>query len=167
MDLAKEKKKMEKRQSKSEKAEREVKRRLEYSVMKRFNDPLKCYVERKYPKIFDEYKNFYEYLNTMNPELKNLTKSKQFKDWEENISTYSPENISSYSPMEPNLKIQLMPLELAKINLRLRKIEVKLKENKTKAATNEVDVITDEVDTNETEAITDEVDTNETEAATN
>ena len=144
------------------KAERELNRRLEYSGMKRFNDPLKCYIERKHPEIFKEYKEFYQYLNTLNPKLKNLTKSKQFKDWENNL-TFIPLDL------EPNLEAELMPLELAKINMRLRKVETSLqsmKQNEPEVVTNESEAATNEIVMNEgeSEAATNEIVMNEGEA---
>ena len=83
------------------KAQREVKRRCEAYKIKRFNDPMKVYIERKYPEIFREYTEFYRYLHSLDPTRKNLMKSEIFKRWMKDNSTFTP--------LEPQLEIPLMP----------------------------------------------------------
>ena len=149
---------MGRRRSNKTKAEREVDRRAEYFKMRRFNDPLRCFVERKYPKIFAEYTEFYHHLNILNPKRKNLAKSKHFKDWLKDNSTLIP--------LKPELEVELMPLELANINMRLRKAGLSLQVvmNEGEAITNETEADTSEV-TSEVEVVVNEGEANEGEAS--
>ena len=63
--------------SQTPKAIREAKRRKEDHKAKRFNDPLKIFLERRYPKISELYK----YVDFLNPNKKNLCKTSTFKEW--------------------------------------------------------------------------------------
>ena len=105
------------------KAEREVVRRREAYKMKRFNDPLKIFIEKKYPEIFGEYTEFYRYLHSIYPTRKSLMTSKTFKQWMKDNSTLTP--------LEPQLEVPLIPSKLAGIIVRLRKVESSLKQVKT------------------------------------
>ena len=144
--------------SNSQKAQLETNRRIKYSKTRRFNDPLRCFVERKYPKIFNEYVKFYEHLNRLNPTRKNLTKSNQFKDW-------LIEN-SSLISLQPELEIELIPSKLAEIIVKLCKIELSLQAmNQGEAVMNEGEVTNEgEAVTNQGEAIMNEVVMNEGDA---
>ena len=59
--------------------EREVRRQR--SVARRFNQPLKIFIERKYGEIFSEYTELYNRIDAENPNRKNLITSKAFKEW--------------------------------------------------------------------------------------
>ena len=48
---------------------------------KRFNKPLRVFLELKYRDVFNEYNHFYKLLNEQYPEAKDLTKTKVFKTW--------------------------------------------------------------------------------------
>ena len=59
--------------------EREVRRQM--SEARRFNQPLKIFIERKYGEIFREYTELYNRIDAENPNRKNLVTSKAFKEW--------------------------------------------------------------------------------------
>ena len=63
------------------KAIQEANRRKQQFKDKRFNDPMKIFLERRYPKILAEFGELYKYLDHLNPTKKNLTKSTAFKEW--------------------------------------------------------------------------------------
>ena len=48
---------------------------------KRFNKPLREFMELKYRDIFNEYHWFYKLLDEKHPDSKDLTKTKTFKEW--------------------------------------------------------------------------------------
>ena len=58
---------------------------------RRFNNPLRAFIEHKYPSIFTEYAQLYETMNRSHPHRKNLTKTSIFKHW---VSTSAPESTS-------------------------------------------------------------------------
>ena len=105
----------------TEKAQREVIRRSENYKMKRFNDPLKIYIERKHPEIFAEYTEFYRYLDTKEPTRKNLSTSPAFKKWLKDNLTFTP---------IPESEIPVST-KLTDIIGRLRKVESSLKQVKS------------------------------------
>ena len=98
------------------KAQREIARRIEINKARRFNDPFKLFIQRKYPKIYKEYQMFYEYLDMLNPELKNLTKSAQFKKWMN----------ENQMLLDSELEVELIPRKLAEIMVSLRKVQTSL-----------------------------------------
>ena len=61
------------------KREREL--RKQKAVNKRFNDPLKIFIQRKYVKIYNEYAELYKRMETESPSRKDLCKTKTFKKW--------------------------------------------------------------------------------------
>ena len=78
-------------------------RKLDYEA-KRFNNPLKIFIERKYPQIFEEFTAFYNFVNFVNPGKKDLTKTTTFKQWVvENpipLKNIIPLTVVSASPSE-------------------------------------------------------------------
>ena len=48
---------------------------------KRFNTPLRAFLEHKYPAIYTEYAELYELLNTAHPQRKKLVTSSTFRRW--------------------------------------------------------------------------------------
>ena len=48
---------------------------------KRFNKPLRIFLELKYRDVINEYRHFFNSLNQQYPEAKDLTKTKGFKAW--------------------------------------------------------------------------------------
>ena len=73
--------KMPKRRSQTERATYAVKRRKEEYEAKRFNKPLKIFLERKYPEILKEFTGFYNFVDFVNPGKKDLTRTTTFKQW--------------------------------------------------------------------------------------
>ena len=67
--------------SQTPKAIREAKRRKEEHKAKRFNDPLRIFLERRYPKVLSEFTELYEYVDFLNPTKKNLCRTATFKEW--------------------------------------------------------------------------------------
>ena len=61
--------------------ERERELRKQKSVNRRFNDPLKIFIEQKYNGIFQEYVELHKRMVEENPDRKDLTKSGTFKRW--------------------------------------------------------------------------------------
>ena len=60
---------------------------------KRFDIPLRKFLEIKYPKVYGEYHELYEMLNRYNPYMRNLTKSHTFKIWKEGLNQQSAPDI--------------------------------------------------------------------------
>mgnify|MGYP002804264099 CR=1 FL=1 len=95
--------------SQTPKAVQEVKRRKKNFINKRFNNPLRIFVERKYPEIFTEYKNMYNHMDFQEPKRKNLVNSRFFKEWmTENplpsvslLPLHSSVDVSSSTPPQP------------------------------------------------------------------
>ena len=92
---------------------REANRRRQLFKNRRFNDPLKLFIERKHPTIFMEYVEFYKYLDQLNPTRKDLVKSSTFKDWMKSNPLTSPHHLTEFPPhrcLEPQLTIPLFYL---------------------------------------------------------
>ena len=68
---------------------------------KRFNTPLPLFLETKYPKIYEEYMNLYNQLNTRHPQTRNLSKTNTFKIWKNKVHRQAPEAVSK--PIENNI----------------------------------------------------------------
>ena len=66
--------------AKSKRAQYAEKKRKEDYTIKRFNDPLRVFIERRYPKVFNEFLEFYNFMNCANPRKKNLMKTLTFKE---------------------------------------------------------------------------------------
>ena len=96
--------------SRSEKTFQARQRRKRDSEGKRFNNPLKIYVERKHPKIFKEFKKFLNFFERANPRKKDLTKSETFRQWmlENPIpSETSSSTIANTNPSETSLASEI------------------------------------------------------------
>ena len=91
-------------QGKAEKAAYDRKRKANDRKAKRFSNPFKIFVERKYPDVYNDFVKFFNYLECVNPRKKDLTKSEAFKKW---LTDYpvSKKDISSTttSPVTLNL----------------------------------------------------------------
>ena len=96
---------------------REAEIRKQRTVARRFNEPLRIFLERKYPNVLKEFQQLYEWLDKRNPDRKNLTllNTSDFKQWEldnpppmQNFS--GPPTLTRLSPplMIPNLEIPLL-----------------------------------------------------------
>ena len=82
------------KRSQTERAAYAVKRRKEDYEAKRFNNPLRIFLERKYPKILEEFTELYNFINFVNPGKKDLTKTLTFKQW----LTENPALLKNISP---------------------------------------------------------------------
>ena len=85
--------------SRAEKTLQARQRRKKDREQKRFNNPLRIYIERNHPKIFKEFTNFYNTIHYIHPRKKDLTKSETFKEWMMKTPTTSN---SSETSMLPN-----------------------------------------------------------------
>ena len=70
-----------KKYSETRKIKRERELRKQKSVNRRFNEPLKIFIQRKYNEIFQEYTELYNRMEEENPSRKDLCKSETFKEW--------------------------------------------------------------------------------------
>ena len=59
--------------------EREV--RIKRRKERRFDIPLRCFIQHKYGTIFQEYQDLYNRMDTNHPTKIDLTKSKTYKEW--------------------------------------------------------------------------------------
>ena len=62
---------------------------------RRFNNPLRAFVEHKYPSVFTEYTELYETMNRAHPHRKNLIRTSTFRHW---LSTPVTESTSAIIP---------------------------------------------------------------------
>ena len=92
------------KRSQTERAVYAVKRRKEDYEAKRFNSPLRIFLERKYPRILEEFTELYNFFDYVNPGRKDLTKTATFKQWmAENpapLRNVLPSTKASASPSE-------------------------------------------------------------------
>lgn len=65
----------------AERNKREKALRAQVRVSRKFNEPLKMFIETKYPDIYNEYTQLYERLDSENPGRRSLTKTHDFKCW--------------------------------------------------------------------------------------
>ena len=65
----------------TEKCQRERELQKQRAKERRFNTPLKLFMERKYPEIYAEYGELYDNMEAENPNRKNLATSPTFKRW--------------------------------------------------------------------------------------
>ena len=61
--------------------------RLHNRDKRRFNTLLRGYIEVKYDNIFSEYTHFFNSLNQTNPQARDLTKTKEYKNWKKEQQT--------------------------------------------------------------------------------
>ena len=69
---------------------------------RQFNDPLKVFIERKYPQIFAEYLKLYDYIKFLNPTKINLMKTSAFAVWLQCNPLASPTSESTSEPQPPS-----------------------------------------------------------------
>ena len=55
--------------------------RIKRANERRFNKPLRVFLEHKYPDIFTEYTNLYQMMNTTHPNRKKLVSTATFRHW--------------------------------------------------------------------------------------
>ena len=55
--------------------------RIKRANDRRFNKPLRSFLEHKYPEIFKEYVNLYQAMDTAHPDRKKLSTSTTFRQW--------------------------------------------------------------------------------------
>ena len=60
---------------------------------RRFNNPLRAFIEHKYPTIFNEYTELYESMRAAHPHRKNLVRTSTFKQWLSTESTSATPSI--------------------------------------------------------------------------
>ena len=65
----------------AERSIRDRELRKQRATDRRFNDPLKLFIQHKFPEIFNEYNKLYKSMDDENPGRKNLTTSETFKEW--------------------------------------------------------------------------------------
>ena len=92
----------------TEKCKRERELRKQRGKERRFNDPLKLFVERKYPEIYAEYGELYNVMESENPNRKNLSTSPAFKKWLAANPVKKPVQTTQFSTKPPILIPQLL-----------------------------------------------------------
>ena len=55
------------------------------TLKKRFDGPLKEFIKIKYGDIFNEYSEFYQHLDKENPNVRDLSKTRTFRNWIKNV----------------------------------------------------------------------------------
>ena len=55
------------------------------TLKKRFDGPLKEFIKIKYVDIFNEYSEFYQHLDKENPNVRDLSKTRTFRNWIKNV----------------------------------------------------------------------------------
>ena len=91
--------------SKTPKAIKEAEARKKKAQAKRFNDPMRVFLERKYPRIFAEFTELYKYFDFLNPAKKNLCKTVAFIEWVNENPLPAEQDISGNSTIEPGSDI--------------------------------------------------------------
>ena len=74
---------------------RQAIRRKTVAEQKRFTDPLVIYLEKTYPEVMYNYKEFYKHLDQANPQKKDLTKTEMFRKW----LNQPPQNTTTSEPI--------------------------------------------------------------------
>ena len=74
--------------SQSGRAISEREKRAAKSNERQFNNPLRVFIEHKYPAIFSEYTELYYLMKQNHPKRKNLLKTPTFKEWKGQNSTH-------------------------------------------------------------------------------
>ena len=67
--------------SQTERAVREREKRAFKAKERQFNNPLRVFIEHKYPEIFREYTELFAAMKRRNPNRKNLLKTQIFREW--------------------------------------------------------------------------------------
>ena len=73
---------------------------------KRFDKGLHIYLETKHKVIYDQYVYFYNSLNEVHPEAKDITKTKTFKTWKKGYQTEPDRNVESPEQTEPDRNVE-------------------------------------------------------------
>ena len=81
--------------SQNKKAKEARRWRYTNSLKKRFDGPLKEYIRIRYTQIYDEYSEFYLRLDKENPKVRDLTKTRMFKEWVGRDQHESPQTQSA------------------------------------------------------------------------
>ena len=99
---------MMKKFSQARKAVREKILRKERQENRRFNDPLKLFIERKYKEIFKEYQELYKVIAEENPGRRDYTTSNAFRKW---LDSHPERNENMNSPSKNPLLVPEIVLE--------------------------------------------------------
>ena len=77
------------RYSQTERAQYQREARVCKFNERHFNNPLRAFVEHKYPSIFSEYTRLYERMTTAHPHRKSLVRTSTFKQWRQSTEPTS------------------------------------------------------------------------------
>ena len=78
---------MGKRKSQTERAVSERRKRSMKANERQFNNPLRIFLEHKYPAVFGEYAELYNLMKERHPNRKDLTRTSTFKEWKAQNTT--------------------------------------------------------------------------------
>ena len=78
---------MGKRKSQTERAISERRKRSMRANERQFNNPLRIFLEHKYPSVFSEYTELYNLMKERHPNRKDLARTSTFKEWKAQNST--------------------------------------------------------------------------------
>ena len=75
--------------------------RVTTALKKRFDGPLREFIRLKHTEIYNEYNEFYIHLDKENPSVRDLTKTKMFKEWVKTRQQHqSPESPTEFPPVQ-------------------------------------------------------------------
>ena len=89
------KKEMSRQLNPTNKALKERRFRQREKERKRFEGPMRKFLEYKYPNVFQEYTELYNVMERNHPDVRNLTKTRTFKNWVNTQNEVSPTDILS------------------------------------------------------------------------
>ena len=78
------------------KAVKERRFRQKEQERKRFDIPMRVFLEQKYPKIYQEYRDLYDTVNRIHPDVRDLTKTCTFKAWLHSLNHHSTTDILTH-----------------------------------------------------------------------
>ena len=78
------------------KAVKERRFRQKEQERKRFDIPMRVFLEQKYPKIYQEYRDLYNTVNRIHPDTRDLTKTCTFKAWLYSLNHHSTTDILTH-----------------------------------------------------------------------
>ena len=84
----------------SNKALKERAFRKKENERKRFDKPLRQFLQLKYQNVLQEYTELYELMNTNHPKKRNLLNTKTFRDWVKSLQEQPPTDILTASIRE-------------------------------------------------------------------
>ena len=93
--VSKSQKKMSRQLNPTSKAIKERRFRQREKERKRFERPMRKFLEYKYPNVFQQYTELYNVMNRNHPDVRNLTKTRTFKNWVNTTNEVSPSDILS------------------------------------------------------------------------